>query len=221
MTITLFCNAGLAIQSKESVLYVDLPNSGIAPFNRLSEHNWQQICEEASVKQHVAGFVFTHEHPDHLDRDRLKMFPDHTVPIFIPDEKTPEEGRLVLDAFCVSYKKIDHAPIPNAPEHRVLVIEAENKAVYIAADADLDCSAHRSFLGDRLVDAAFWNSMYLSRSETRQLLAETAKKNYIYHMPVKPDAFGLWKKCEKNFQRYSQELINVVVAEGYPTTWEV
>ena len=85
-----------------------------------------------------------------------------------------------------------HAPIPNAPAHVVTWIETGEGSVYLAADAELDPERHREVLKNRTADAAVWNSMYLSRPETRSLMKDAGKQNYIYHMPAeRPDCAGL------------------------------
>ena len=92
----------------------------------------------------------------------------------------------------------------------------------MTADANLEPQMHRNFLNGRRADAAFWNSMYLSKPETRQILQQSAAQNYIYHMPkTRPDANGLWRKCENNFKRYGNELGHVTVIDHYPMDIEL
>ena len=43
MKITLLCNAGLALETDDAMLLVDLPNAPLEPFYTLPEHTWQQI----------------------------------------------------------------------------------------------------------------------------------------------------------------------------------
>ena len=56
------------------------------------------------------------------------------------------------------------------------------------------------------------------RSETRALLPEAAKKNYVYHIPAdEKDACGVRRKCERNMARFGAELPNVSLLEAYPS----
>lgn len=221
MEITLLCNAGLAITCEGYTLLVDLPNRELAPYYRLPDAVWQEILSRNAPYMSPAGIFITHDHPDHCDRDKVALFRKRwpQVPVFLP-ESAAEEGTLLWDPFSIRWKRVDHAPmdIPTPP-HVVTWIEARGHTIYLAADARPDPEDHRNFLRGRVADVAFWNSMYLSRAETRKLLADTAKRSYIYHMPPeRPDPGGMWKKCFRNFQRFGHELQNVVVLERYPTS---
>lgn len=220
MRITLLCNAGLALETERSMLLVDLPNLSMEPFYALPENEWRRICGKEAPYDKVCGFYFTHDHPDHLDAKRLSEYPDSAVKRFIPDNAT-SAGAIEIGDFLIEYCRFEHAPIPQAPPHVVSLISSGGKSVYVAADAALECEKHREFLGGRKVDAAIWNSMYLSRADTRMLMADTAQQNYIYHMPLKPDSGGIWKKCEKNLQRHGDELQTVTVMKEYPQQWDV
>ncbi len=220
----MLCNAGLALRYKNSVLFVDVPNGEIAPFFALDEETWQKIIAGECPYENIAGFYFTHNHPDHYHAGRLAAYlekhPDARV--FLPDEEC-EDGVITMGEFKIEYHRMPHAPLPEeTPPHVISKIYAGDKVVYIAGDAELNADGHAAFIGEKQVDAAFWNSMYLSRPDTRVLLQKAAKKNYIYHMPGnEPDVFGLWKKCRTNFRRYGEELENVTVMDRYPYTVEV
>lgn len=222
MHITLLCNAGLAITNDGATLLVDLPNENLPPFAVLKEDTWRKILNREHPYHNVCGFYFTHDHPDHCDRDKVaayrKRWPDTAC--FFPEEDH-ESGRISIGPFDISYRRVDHAPMDvPTPPHVVTWIESGGKSLYLAADAKLDVFDHQAFLKGRRASAAFWNSMYLSRPETRSLLQSAAEQNYIYHMPEKnPDTFGIWRKCEKNCQRYAAELGNVTILAHYP--WEI
>ena len=222
MHISVLCSAGLAITCREKTLLVDLPNENFPPFYALTQAQWEPILNRTAPYETVYGLYFTHTHPDHYDQGRVEAYrakwPETLC--FVP-EAHPDEGVFTVGPFTVSYRRLDHAPMDGpVPPHVVSWIETGEKRLYVAADAKLDPEAHRAFLKGRRADAAFWNSMYLSRTETRQLLRETAERNYIYHMPqTRPDGFGLWKKCENNCRRYAGELAHVTVIDHYP--WEI
>ena len=215
MNITLLCNAGLLLEYKNDFLAVDLPNEEFEPFYALSKEHWNAICER---KEHLCGFFFTHDHPDHLDKGRLHGFIDMhpELPVFIPNEHG-SDGVLEIGPFKVRYFGIDHTPIPMAPPHVTAIIEAGEKRIYISADAKLDCERHKEILQGQKIDAAFWNSMYLSYADARALMSFASPVNYIYHMPVKTQTDAYWKKAEKNLRRYEEELRSVIIPDAYPT----
>lgn len=219
MQITLLCNAGLALEHENSVLLVDVLNGNTEPFCTLSNETWQEILNHTGSFENICGLYFTHEHTDHCDRSKVEDYISrwNQTPLFIPQESSIQ-GTLKMGPFVIHYARMDHAPMDvPTPPHVVTWISAGGKSVYLAADAKLDAEAHRRFLNGRKADIAFWNSMYLSQAATRQLMKKAAQKNYIYHMPEdKPDHFGLWRKCEKNLQRYGTELDTVTVIDRYP-----
>ncbi len=223
MQISVLCSSGLAITHEGKALFVDVPNGKIEPFCEVHDSTWQKILNRVPPYDCVSGFVFTHAHPDHYSKSKMidfvNCFPE--IPVFLPNESMC--GTVEIGLFTVSYQRIDHAPMDvPTPPHVVLWITAGDRSVYVAADAKLDTEAHKSFLKDRQADIAFWNSMYLSQPLTRQLLKDTGKRNYIYHMPESnPDGYGLWRKCEKNLQRFENELETVTVIGEYPYNIEV
>lgn len=223
MRIMLLCNAGLAIEYQNKILLVDVPNSETAPFAEISEEIWEKILHRDSPFDCVCGLYFTHIHSDHYDLKKVREYqtkwPD--IPCWIPDG-TPC-GELRMGPFQIGYRHVAHAPMDEpVPEHVVSWIAAGEKTVYLAADAALDPEYHWAFLNGRVADAAFWNSMYLSRPETRALLNGASARNYIYHMPqADPDGYGIWKKCKNNLARYSDELQSVRVLKRYPTILEI
>ena len=219
MKITLLCNAGLAIEAGGEILLVDLPNDSVEPFYMLPEQIWQEICSGTGKYQHICGFYFTHDHADHLDRGRLQQYRGR-APVFVPEDDT-RHGRMEWGRFAIEYQNVPHAPIPQPPAHVVTLICTEGKSIYLAADAALNWKEHDDFLRGRRADIGIWNSMYLSRPETRALMERSAAKNYIYHMPLKPDEYGIWKKCERNFERYPDELKSVTVLDRYPSEIEI
>lgn len=220
MDVILLCNAGLAFSYEGKTLLVDVPNCTLPPYAPLAPGEWDRIMERKPPYEHLCGLYFTHEHPDHCDMDKVRAFrekwPD--VPCFIPKENAGQ-GTLVMGPFIISYEELDHAPIDApTPPHVVTWIKAGAASIYIAADAKLDCEQHRGFLKGRVASAAFWNAMYLSRTDTRRLLRESAQRSFIYHMPeVEPDGYGIWKKCRNNLKRYGDEIRNTEVLSSYPS----
>ena len=224
MRITLLCNTGLAITHAGQTLLIDVPNEASVPFYALPDDTWNEILNRESPYDQVCGLLFSHTHPDHCDRNKVRAFRDRWSQIrcFLPEEN-PEKGTIVCGPFIVSYMRIDHAPMEGfVPPHVVFWVRAGEKSVYISSDAKPDVAAHQAFLKGRQANAAFWISIYMSQPDTRALMAYTAPRNYIYHMPKeRPDDYGLWKKCDRNFQRYAEELRSVVLMEGYPYEIEI
>lgn len=224
MRIVLLSNAGLAIEYENQILLVDALNMTEPPFAGLSEKLWDQILNRIPPFDRVCGMYFTHQHPDHFDPLKVEKYRDKwpDIPCWKPNAETAR-GELHIGPFVVEYGRVNHAPMDKPlPYHVVTWITAGERHVYIAADAALEPELHKVFLNERTADAAFWNSMYLSRPETRELLGRTSARNYIYHMPeTDPDGFGIWKKCNNNLLRYPDELKTVRVLKRYPTIIEL
>ncbi len=221
MEITLLCNAGLAVAHRGVTLLVDVLNGDIAPFHALSEELWQKILNHEPPFSSICGLCFTHDHPDHYNRDRVDAYLARWpgTPFFLPHSHT-EQGTALMGPFSICYGSICHAPMEEeTPPHAVIWITNGDQSVYVAADAKPDPGEHIKFLQNKRADAAFWNAMYLSQPQTRQLLRDVAVHSYIYHMPAEnPDGYGLWNKCRRNLSRYGSELENVTVLDRYPCT---
>ena len=217
--ITSLCNAGFAMEYEGQILLIDITNKPYGPYYGLPEETWIQIYKKAKPYDCVCGMYFTHDHPDHCNKEMLQQYAARwpEVPIFVPEENMTT-GTIRYAPFELEYQIFPHAPMLHAvPPHVVTWLRVGEKSVYLAADAALDVQQHRVFLRGRKADLAIWNAMYLSRPETRQLLRETADRNIICHMPKeRNDWAGIWKKCDNNFRRYGEELKDVTVLEGYP-----
>lgn len=198
----------------DQVLLVDLPNGVEQGFVPLSDRHWKMICENS---KNVCGFFFTHDHPDHCDKDRLYdyLLQNPQTPVFMPEENTAD-GKVTFGPFTVHYYRVDHAPLPEIPPHVSARIEAGGTSVYVSGDAKPASEAHTKVLDGCVQDAAFWTSVYLSQKPTRELMARVSLKNYIYHMPLRTERDGMWKKAESNFRRYAAELEHVMILGSYP-----
>lgn len=216
---TLLCNAGLALEYENALLLVDVLNRASGPFYGLPKETARKLQALEPPYDRLCGLYFTHTHPDHCDLEAAARFRAAwpQIPVFLPEDH-PETGTLAMGSFRLEYARFPHAPMPQeTPPHVVTWIQAGERTLYLASDAALDCDAHRRFWNGRRADAAFWNAMYLSRPETRALLAEGAKRSYIYHMPADhQDTGGIWRKCQTNFRRYGSELQTVTVLGQYP-----
>lgn len=216
--ITLLCNAGLALEYDGSLLMVDVPNREYGGFYVLPPKCRQEILTRQPPYDGICGFYFSHSHPDHCNLDAVRQFQAKwpQTPVFLPEE-APDCGIIKMGPFELEFQRFAHLPLScGAPPHVVTWITAGKKHLYLSADAAMDCGAHRAFLHRRIADAAFWNAVYLSRPETRRLLADSSKQNFIYHMPA--DYFsGMWRKSRRNMERYGEELQNVKVLGRYPS----
>lgn len=223
LNITLLCNAGLAFRYNDEILLMDLPNGKYGEFYPLPEETRTEILSHVPPYDNVVGIYYTHTHPDHCALDFVAAYREKwpAVPVFLPEEHS-EEGQVEMGSFTIEFQRIPHAPIPGAPPMVMTLVRAGERMIYVASDAELDCERHRAFLHGRRADAAFWNSMYLSKEDTRKLLQDTAKKNYIYHMPVDhEDHTGFWRKCRANFRRNGDQLTHVEVLGAYPSCIEL
>ena len=224
MRLTLLCNAGFSLEVPDGILLIDLPNDVQPPFYQLPETVWQQILNKQPPYDRVVGFCFTHVHPDHYSSARmetyLKRWPDTLC--FVPGS-AQIKGKGNIGPFSIRFQRIEHAPIPKAPPHVVLMAEADGRAIYFSGDAALECEKHRKFLEERSPDVAVWNSMYLSRTDTRAMLNQVSKTNLICHMPEQSaDGAELyWRKLKRNLERFNHELNSVVIPTQYPFEMEM
>ena len=219
MKITLICNCGLLFQSGQDAILIDGINRESLDFKVLPDAEYQKMLTGQPPYEVLPELFFSHRHSDHMDRKKVRALLEArgTSQIAAPAEGTRQAG-----CFTVTSVPFAHTPIPTGGEkaHYVLLVEAEGKLVYVAADADIDAEKHRRILNGRVADAAFWNGQYLSYPETRKLLRESAKKNYIYHNPEGEDS-GIVRKCLRNLERYPDETQTCTVLNQYPTVIEV
>ncbi len=223
MTLTLLCNAGLALHHKGHTLLIDLPNCDLHPYYSLPEETWHQILNLQSPYDGLCGLYFTHNHPDHCDPEKVQAFKERhpEIPVSFPEDYE-EHGTLQWGPFEIEYQAVPHTPLPfQEPPHRVTWIRAGDTTVYVAGDAILETQYHADFLKGRIADIGIWNSMFLSRTETRALLQQAAKKTYIYHLPLPgTEDRGIWRKCNNNFQRHPEELKGIQVMDHYPANMD-
>lgn len=223
VTLTLLCNAGFAIETDTAMLLLDAPNRNVLPFASVPDDIWRKLLRREWPFDKLCGFWFTHEHPDHCNLDKVAQYralwPD--TPVFVPT-KAMLRGRGEMGPFRMEYQRFPHAPIENPPPHVVTWIEVGDFSIYVSGDAALEPEAHRAFLRGRKANVAIWNPMYLSRPETRALLAQAANRNLICHLPNRrEDTGGYWKKAEHNLTRYGDELKSVTILSEPPVTIEL
>ena len=218
LSARLLSSAGLAFTCGTSTVLVDVLNGSAGSFYRLPRATAADIISGRPPYDHVDGLFYTHLHPDHYDQaDNTAFLQTHPrSAVFFPTVEAPAHGVLQAGRFTLEYQEMAHTPC-DFPwvRHYVLLLSAGGTTVYLTSDAALDPSAHLSFLNGRQADYGFWNAMYLSYPETRQLLRRCARKSFIYHMPPSAED-RICRKVVRNFQRYGGELTGVTVLGAYP-----
>lgn len=221
MRITLVSSCGLVLEAEGRTLLVDALNKQFRCYYGLPPETFVQMLEGEPPYDALCGILCTHAHPDHYNALRTRQLQAASgAPVFVPQPQTPPQLALQFGPFSVEYHQFAHTPVPgwDAITHGVYFISAAGVSVYVTADARIDAVQHRAILRGRRADAAFWNGQILSYPETRALLPEAAKKNYVYHIPVdEKDACGVRRKCERNMARFGAELPNVSLLEAYPS----
>ena len=218
----LLCSTGLAFTYDGATLLVDVLNGKYGSFYQIPPETARAVATGQRPYDHVVGLLYSHLHPDHYDQNLntefLRYHPGVTT--FFPTPETPDTGVLHMGPFTVRYGYLEHTPCDYTwAKHYVFLISAGDVTVYLTTDARLVPEEHLAFLNGCRADSAFFNAMYLSHPETRQLMTEAASQTYIYHMPrPELDHSGICRKAALNFQRYPQELRTVTLLEQYPTT---
>ncbi len=221
MKVTLLSSCGLAIEQDGQTLLIDALNKQFRCYYGLPPEMFSRMMALAPPFDVLCGILCTHAHPDHYNEGRTQQLAQVSgAPVFVPRADTPQEQIMQLGPFRVSFYRFPHIPVPgwDAIDHGVFLVEAAGQCIYVTGDAQIDAALHRSVLAGRRVDAAFWNGQYLSYPQTRALLAEAAKKNYVYHIPIdEKDVCGIRRKCERNMARFGAELSTVTLLEAYPS----
>ena len=224
MKITLICNCGLAFRSQGKTLLIDALTQELAPYYRAPDEVRSAIIEDLGDYQHSCGLLFTHLHPDHFDKAAAEQFAaaHKAACIYIPNRRENAPELLSIGPFTVELHRVRHTSVPGYGKSTVdvMIVTCEGKRVYIASDAAPEASLHAGVLGGRKMDAAFWNAEVLLYKPEREMLAQSAAQNYIYHLP--PDAEnGLRRKLERIIMRSPQEFSSVRLLGDYPSTVQI
>ena len=207
------------MESGGDAILIDGINRESMDFYVLPEQEYEKMRAGQPPYTVLPALFFTHRHSDHMDTRRIKALLQERG---ITAPATPAPGPRQAGCFTVTSVPFPHTPIPVGGEkaHYVLLIEAEGKLVYVAADAAPDVRHHREILAGRVADAAFWNGQYLSYPETRELMQKYSKQNYIYHNPEGEES-GIVRKCRLNLARFPDETRGAVILNRYPTVIEL
>ena len=182
MRITLVSSCGLVLEAEGRTLLVDALNKQFRCYYGLPPETFSQMLAGEPPYDALCGILCTHAHPDHYNALRTRQLQAASgAPVFVPQPQTPPQLALQFGPFSVEYHQFAHTPVPgwDAITHGVYFISAAGVSVYVTADARIDAVQHRAILRGRRADAAFWNGQILSYPETRALLPEAAKKNYV------------------------------------------
>lgn len=217
MQITFLANCGMLLQGEKDSILVDAPNSLHTAFDGLPEEEFQKIVSAQSPYTSLRAMFFTHRHNDHYDKKRARhiMQSRQDVLSYSPNGATPKEGLVNAGEFAVRYVKVPHSgeEFSDVP-HCVLLVEANNKRIYISGDAAWGDLLHEKIIREFSPQAAVWNPNYMNHPEGRRLFA-MVPENYIYHLPINSeDVFGFGRKCRKEFEKFRQTL-SVTLIDRY------
>ena len=223
MLCTFLANCAILLQSGEAAILIDAPNGLRSSFDGVSPREYEKMLLGAEPYKDLCGMIFTHKHPDHYDSQRVRAIAlaRENVPAYAADDASPKRGAVRVGPFTVRYFTIGHsgAEFSNVP-HRVLLVEAEEKRLYVTGDADWSKALHLPILQEFAPDAACWNPNYLSHEEGRELL-QLLPKNFIYHMPVAAeDVLGIGRRCRREFAMHGEKL-RAVLVDQYPSTFQI
>lgn len=223
MLCTFLANCGLLLQSGTNAILIDAPNGLHTSFDGLSEEEQHKMAAGTAPYDGLRALFFTHKHSDHYDKKRVREITDARENVFayVVNGVTPSEGVVQAGPFTVHYFDIGHSGDEFADVfHRVLLVEAEGKKLYVTGDADWKIERHLPILQRFMPDAAVWNPNYLSHEEGRKIL-QSIPQNYIYHLPVlSDDVFGFDRKCRREFLRHG-DVLNCRLVDSYPQTVEI
>ena len=216
MKCHVLANCGLLLRLPDASIAGDAPNGLHTLFDPFPEAEQERMAAGEAPYEHLKGFLFTHRHSDHYDKKRLRAVlerrPELTA--FSPSGATPENGELTIAPFRIRYASIPHSGSEfSEVYHRVVLIEAAGKTVYVTGDADWSPDRHLAVLGDCRPDLAVWNSNVFVHEESRGLLS-IAAKNLIVHLPLhSEDALGVGRKCGSVRAKIGSEYPNVIFAD--------
>lgn len=222
MEATLLCSTGLLLRHEHSAVLFDVLNGTYGSFKQIDRPTARQLIDGTIPDNaQIDGLFYSHLHPDHYDQsDNAAFLQSHpTVSAFFPTPETPDHGILRAGAFTVEYQYHEHMHCDYVwAKHYTFLVQAGETSCYLTTDAELSPEKHRAFLRGRRADYGFFNAVYLSYPETRQLLRDAARHVCIYHMPEPDtDESGICRKAARNLERFGAELPNVTILEQYPT----
>ena len=211
LVVTSLFNCGVFIKSQKATILVDGINKGSESFDGLSESAIHKLmnCEEPFGV--VDYLLFTHDHKDHLDRDRLREYirKNRVRGIFIPGGNDPPKGQLELGESTLTYFRTTHlAPIAKPVDHCGLLLEIGGKKIYFSGDSEFRTMEQTENLRGISVDIAFYNPFHLNMPAGRDIMKSVnAKHNFIYHLPPEEkDQYAIRKRALNDFGKYREDL---------------
>ena len=220
LTCTFLENCGLYLQTEHNGILVDCPSGLHTQFDGTPLSETEKMNSGLKPYHKLTALFFTHSHADHFDRKRVRELCDsrRELIFFCPERSSPENGIITAGDFSLHYWNVPHSGEEfKDVAHRVYLIQAEGKRVYISGDSDFRSPIHRCILAEFHPDLALWNPNFVSHEEGRRLMA-LAGKNYINHLSIfSADCFGVTRKCHTCFRRYGDELQNASMVTEIPT----
>ncbi len=211
LVVTSLFNCGVLIKSQDATILVDGINKGSESFDGLSESAIHKLmnCEEPFGA--VDYLLFTHDHKDHLDRDRLREYikKNGVRGIFVPNGSDPPKGQLELGESTLTYFRTTHLePIAKPVDHCGLLLEIGGKKIYFSGDSEFRTMEQTENLRGISVDIAFYNPFHLNMPAGRDIMKSVnAKHNFIYHLPsMEKDQYAIRKRALSDFDKYREDL---------------
>lgn len=180
-------NCGLYFTTNTDGILVDGLFEKYKNFDGLSDKMIQEILSKNPPFDTLHATLFTHNHPDHYNKELLEQCP------FTRSD----------DFYKLSSFEIAHLPSPaDKTTHYVFFLTIEQTTIFISGDANpVQCYRRLSKLDLPKVDYTFVNPFFLKVKPGKQFLnLLNAKQNFIYHLPTNPDddIFGYYEMIQKN-----------------------
>ena len=216
MECLFLANADLLLRTANASLAIDTPNGLRTLFDGLDDGVLEKMAAAEAPFEHLRGFLFTHRHSDHYDKKRLNGVLNRRegLEVFSASGAAADMGEFSVGPFFIRYFNIPHSGAEFADVfHRVFLIEAEGKTIYVTGDADWTSERHLAILGEKEPDLAVWNPNVFTHPESRVLLRH-AKRTVINHLPLfSDDALGIGRKCRSVRERVGADWPQVLFAD--------
>lgn len=228
-------NCGILISTEHVGILVDGICEETEYFDGLDTQLYQKMMAKENPFERIDYILYTHNHSDHLDFERLAEYlAQHSVSgLLLPQtfnqesvklKSISEKKRIQLQApefgaremkkwemgdAILTYFFVAHSGKEYAEvNHYALLIEVAGKKIYFSGDSDFTEDSQIRYLIDMDVDIAFYNPYHLNSPSGRKIIkAIGAKNNFIYHIPPEEkDEFYIRKRAIRNQAKYQNVL---------------